>query len=394
MPIPLKHPLRRFTSVPLFICVILLPVEAIAKSKPYGTLPEPYVSPTLDAVMMPITREVVAQFALPKSASGAVIVSVEPGGIADIYGFEPGEVLSAVEGKWVRHPVDIDSIMVYWHQNGSNYFHFEGSRHGRYKTSIVYLESDDFETPPSYQKVASWRGYETQRFRYIDWYSPHSYYIESIFLDTLDFLAAVVIADAFISAISSDDAYFYFEHETVETVIIREDWIYSETRIYCGDVSGYGCGLSEVGYPTIQEIAECSGAPGDDWCMAASPEEDYCSVNPGDEICSYGETPQAMTAVSEDIVCVEFDAEGNCLDETYIDPTGAAEASDEVDVTDFTEQEVDPFADYEVDPRVEGYNDLEEPVYEEPAYEEQAYEEPVPGIDNPECYDEYGNFLC
>jgi hypothetical protein len=49
--------------------------------------------------MIPITREVVAQFARAKSASGAVIVPVEPSGIADIYGFEPGEVVPAVEGK-------------------------------------------------------------------------------------------------------------------------------------------------------------------------------------------------------------------------------------------------------------------------------------------------------
>jgi hypothetical protein len=50
----------------------------------------------------------------------------------------------------------MDAMMTYWHENGSEYFHFEGSRKGRYKTSIIHLESDDFLIPTSYQKVFRW----------------------------------------------------------------------------------------------------------------------------------------------------------------------------------------------------------------------------------------------
>ena len=82
----INHSASRHMAVAIILtCIVFTPLEAFAKSKPCGSLPEPYVSPALDAVLMPITRDVVAQFALPTSASGAVIVSVEPGGIADIY---------------------------------------------------------------------------------------------------------------------------------------------------------------------------------------------------------------------------------------------------------------------------------------------------------------------
>ncbi len=73
------------------LCVLAGPVAA--------QMPEPYVSATFDAVLMPVTQQVVAQFKLPRTASGAVVVSVEPGGVADLYGMEPGEVITSFGSK-------------------------------------------------------------------------------------------------------------------------------------------------------------------------------------------------------------------------------------------------------------------------------------------------------
>lgn len=62
----INHSASRYIAVAVILTsVVFTPMDVYAKSKPYGSLPEPYVSPTLDAILMPITRDVVAQFALP-----------------------------------------------------------------------------------------------------------------------------------------------------------------------------------------------------------------------------------------------------------------------------------------------------------------------------------------
>lgn len=405
--------------------------EAEAQQKT-ATMPEPYVSSALDAVLIPVTKSVVQQFKLPKTASGAVVVSVQPGGVGDLYGFEPGEVISSVAGKQIRRPVDIDTLTRYWMGEGDVYFTMDGTRKGRPKRTIVYLEPDDFQRTIPVQEIPRWRSYEAPWFNFNRWYQPYSYQIVEIYDYSVYYIEEVVVTDVYITSVQSEESYFYYDYSELTTVNLREDWIEEETDLYCGDVSGYGCGLEEVGYPDPAEYDNCSGEPGDDWCLGAALDADYCSVNPDDAACvtdaDYcsvnpgdpecgGDSGVAdyCSEFPDDPACGDVSAEAMAEDQGYDDTAAAEETYDDgsADAAGYEEPVADegvydePVADEQTyeEPAYEepAYEEpaYEEPAYEEPAYEEPAYEEPAyeePVYEEPaaeDCgYDEDGNPLC
>jgi hypothetical protein len=379
----------------LAVSLPLMATQAEAQQK-RATMPEPYVSSALDAVLMPVTKSVVQQFKLPKTASGAVVVSVQPGGVGDTYGFEPGEVISTVAGKQIRRPVDVDTLTRYWMGEGDVYFWIDGTRKGRPKRTIVYLEPEDFQRSLPVQEIPRWRSYEAPWFNFYSWYQPYSYQIVEIYDYSVYYIEEVVVTDVYITSVQSEESYFYYDYTELTTVNLREDWVEEESELYCGDVSGYGCGLEEVGYPDPAEYDTCSGEPGDDWCLGAALDADYCSVNPEDAACltdadycsvnpgdpECGGDSDAADYCSEfpdDPACGDLSAEAVAEEQGY-DDTAAAEGAYEDPAYDDSSAEA---AGYDEPVTEEGtYDDYatdeqtsEEPVYEEQAYEEQAYEE-------------------
>ena len=373
----------------LAVSLPMMATQAEAQQK-RATMPEPYVSSALDAVLMPVTKSVVQQFKLPKNASGAVVVSVQPGGVGDTYGFEPGEVISTVAGKQIRRPVDVDTLTRYWMGEGDVYFWIDGTRKGRPKRTIVYLEPEDFQRTLPVQEIPRWRSYEAPWFNFYSWYQPYSYQIVEIYDYSVYYIEEVVVTDVYITSVQSEESYFYYDYSELTTVSLREDWVEEESELYCGDVSGYGCGLEEVGYPDAAEYETCSGEPGDDWCVgetaadgdycslnpddaACLTDADYCSVNPGDPDCG-DLTAEAMAEEQgyDDTAAVEEAYEDPAYDDSSAEAAGYEEP-----VTD--EATYDEYATDEQTYEEPAYEEpaYEEPAYEEPAYEEQAYEEPA-----------------
>ena len=127
----LRHLLQ---SLILAVAAALVPASAAVAEK---GLPKPYVSPALDAVLLPITAEVRKEFKLGKKAAGLVIVSVDPGGVGELYGLEPGEVITELDDKALRRPVDLDSMIRYKLKAGTNYFFFEGTWKNKKKKTII-----------------------------------------------------------------------------------------------------------------------------------------------------------------------------------------------------------------------------------------------------------------
>jgi serine protease Do len=58
----------------------------------------------LGAGIAPLSDEVRGQFSIPKSASGIVIESVEPGSLAESLGMQPGDVITKFNGNAVTTP--------------------------------------------------------------------------------------------------------------------------------------------------------------------------------------------------------------------------------------------------------------------------------------------------
>ena len=107
---------------------LLAPVAVLAQAT---NLPKPYVSRALKATVMPINDAVRAQFKLAPTATGLIVVSTQPGGIADQSKIKPGDILSKIKGRPIVNPVDIDATVKYWGKKGEKEFRFDAYRDGR-----------------------------------------------------------------------------------------------------------------------------------------------------------------------------------------------------------------------------------------------------------------------
>ena len=69
-----------FVTVAAGASALLAPVAVVAQA---ASLPKPYVSRALKATVMPIDDAVRAQFKLAPTATGVIVVSTQPGGVAE-----------------------------------------------------------------------------------------------------------------------------------------------------------------------------------------------------------------------------------------------------------------------------------------------------------------------
>jgi hypothetical protein len=389
---------------------LILATFTAAAPPALAQMPEPYVSPTFDAVLMPVTKQVVKQFKLPRQASGAVIVSVEPGGVADLYGLEPGEVITSFGSKKFRRPADLDAMVLKNLKDGPQYLYFEGIRKGKDKRTIIYLEEEDYRRPLPLNNIRSWRSYNAPSFNFIRWYDPYSYYITDIWDYSIYYVDQVIVSDVFITNYYSETNYFYYDYTEISSLEMRQSWVEEENAIYCGDVEGYNCGVQEVGYPVEQDFGTCSGAPGDDWCLppdqidgsycASFPSDPSCSGNTfgADDYCAYNpEDPACGGVVGE-----SFDGgEGTYSDGDYCTQNpdaaecgGGGVAPEYVDqgTGDYVPEEQaydDPGFDQQSydDPAYDQQVYDDQPVYEDPAYDQQVYDD-QPVYDDQQSYDQ------
>lgn len=389
------------------VALSLLAVANPAQAK--GGMPEPYVSQSLDAVLMPVTKEVRAKFKLGKKAAGAVVVSVQPGGVGELYGFEPGDVISQVGGKVIRRPVDIDTMVRYWLNKGNSYFTFDGTRKNRKKRAIVELAVETYQKPIALETVGRWRGYKTPAFDYVEYYTYYEPRFYEIYEYSTYYVEQVIYTETYITAIESTEYVFYYDTPSEDLVWHDEEYItevneyvyseefyseYTSTEVYYADdpeATAYeDTGYDEAGYDAA------AGETDEQVYEDPAPETYDAEAQDG----SY-EEPVADDQTDMDPAAETYDDQG------YEDPAAATEEQAYEDPAPETYDE----QAYE-DPAPETYEEpvaeepaYEEPAYEEPAYEEPAYEEPAyeePAYEEPaqdggggECYyDDDGNMIC
>lgn len=407
---------RRMSSAVRASVVIACLAAFAAPAFAQGRLPEPYVSPSLDAVLMPITPAVKQQFKLPRSATGVVVASVQPGGVGELYGFEPGEVISRVDNKLIRRPIDLDSIVGYGVDNGESLFVFEGLWKGRKQRTIAQIDGDGFRAPVSFDRADTWPGYRGRGFDYVRWYTPYAPRVRTVWDDTFTYIAAVTITDVFLTALRSDQAVFYF---------VDNDYYWSYDETYISDVDQvfystyseevYSTSYTEAVYESYYEETFVETYSEESYYeeTAAYSEEAVTEESVTDE--AYAEESVATEDVNGDPALVEQTADevgtedpaldaqavedGAPEDQAYEDPAAEdAVAEEQAYEEPVAEDAVAEDPAYE-EPVAEEPA-FEEPAYEEPAYEEPAYEEPAaeePAYEEPaaECpVDEDGNLLC
>ena len=151
-----------------FVTATLLPATAAS------TLPAPYVSRALDAVLIPINADVQKAFGLKSGEKGVLILSVAPGGVADKAGIAPGDVIAKAHGHAVTDPISLDEIVYYWIHKGSYDFGFEGWHGGAAQsyTSVITLEL--YAAVIDVAVVSSWSSYSYEGFSYAEYTTEYS----------------------------------------------------------------------------------------------------------------------------------------------------------------------------------------------------------------------------
>ncbi len=197
-----SRPLVSVLALPLAVSSVALfaPLSARADT----TLPNPYVSRALDAVLLPINADVRSAFALGGSESGVLVIAVADGGVADTYGIEPGDMLSDIKGKKIKAPIDVDTYVYYWIGLGTYDLIFDYYRAGVIGsatttiTEVLYSEEIDFVS------VESWESWSVEGFSYEEFYSEYSEVMIEEYSSSETTIEETVTSEEFTSEVSEE----------------------------------------------------------------------------------------------------------------------------------------------------------------------------------------------
>ena len=395
LPKPKRGPLRHAFAAFLAAAVMAAGLPAAAKD----TLPKPYVSPALDAVLLPITAAVRKEFKLGKKAAGAVVVSVEPKGVAELYGLEPGDVITELDDKIIRRPVDIDSMVKYKLNQGDSFFFFEGTRKNRAKKTIIQLAAEDYAKPVPIADLPRWRGYNTGGargtrgngyrgddgyfysgggFYYADFCNAYYDDFYEVYDYTVIYVEEVIYTEVYITSIESEETVFYYDESVSGYDWPDEDYI-SEIDEYVYSDEFYAEYSSEEVYFEDETYDPETGLTYDEIEAYGYADDGYVDDGSGYVDDGSGYVDDGSGYVDDGSGYVD-DGSGYVDDgSAYVDD-GSGYVDDGSGYVDDGSGYVDDGSGYVDDGS--GYVDdgsgyVEEPVYEETYYEEPVYEEPV-----------------
>ncbi len=261
--------------MPVSSTVMLYPTEAAAKAPKKSTLPKPYVSKALKAVLMPVTKEVARKFRLAKGAKGVMVVSVKPDGIGKLAGLKPGDVISTILGRQVKKPSDVDTIIAYFLGGGTNDYNIGGTRkNGRTYRATTYITPTYFYEPVDVYTLSSWNSFSYETYSYSEYVSYYSQDIYTSYERSETYIQETITETSFVSEMASETSYEYTSYD--EQVI---DGSYVEG----GTGSVWQDGESEVVYdtaddPTMLEVPLDSAADDADPFTADQGDPDYAAA--------------------------------------------------------------------------------------------------------------------
>lgn len=139
-----------------------------------GSLPAPFVSRALDAVLIPIDASVQQAFGLAADETGVLVLAVAPGGVAEMAGVAPGDVISKALGHDVKDPITLDEIVYYWIQKGTFDFGFDGWHGGKAQTYTSTITLESYSAVIDVAAVSTWSSYSYESFSYAEYSSEYS----------------------------------------------------------------------------------------------------------------------------------------------------------------------------------------------------------------------------
>ncbi len=185
----------------LAVLPLSLSTSALAAN---ATLPGPYVSRALDAVLIPIDASVRSAFGLGEKETGALVLAVEPGGVADSYGIEPGDVISQIKGHKIVEPIDVDTIVYYWIHAGAFDFVFDYYRGGQVYNAYADITLELYETTIDLTTISSWSSTTVESFNYEEYTAEYSEEITTTYESSETTIEETVTSEAFTSEVTEE----------------------------------------------------------------------------------------------------------------------------------------------------------------------------------------------
>ena len=138
------------------------------------SLPAPYVSRALDALLLPIDDSVRDTFGLSADDTGVFILATAPDGLADAAGLVPGDVIDFVRGEAILSPADLDAVVWSWINQGISDFVFNGRRAGQAIAATTVITTEIWLMEISITEVSTWSSYSSESFSYESYYEEYS----------------------------------------------------------------------------------------------------------------------------------------------------------------------------------------------------------------------------
>lgn len=171
-----------------------------------ASLPNPYVSHALHAVLLPIDAEVTAAFGLDPAETGLLVLAVQPGGAAESAGIEPGDVISMVHGKAVADPIDLDAIVYYWINQGMFDFGFDLYRAGAPVNLVYTITLESYSEVFEITSIETWTAYSSETFVYSEFYAEYSSVITESWESSETLIEETVSSEEFTAEIASEES--------------------------------------------------------------------------------------------------------------------------------------------------------------------------------------------
>lgn len=190
------------------ILALALPVGGVIAPAPAhaATLPAPYVSRALDAVLIPVDASVTAAFGLAPGSTGVLVLATQPGGLADSAGILPGDVIDFVRQKPVASPIDLDEIVYYWLMKGVFDFDFRGLRSGTDLVTETVITLESWETVIEVTEVTTWTSYSYESFSYEEYAVEYSEEIASSYEESSTLIEETVTSEDYATEMSSEES--------------------------------------------------------------------------------------------------------------------------------------------------------------------------------------------
>ncbi|OYU17943.1 MAG: endopeptidase [Rhodobacteraceae bacterium PARR1] len=254
-----------------------LPVGGAMVATPAAaaTLPVPYVSRALDAVLIPVDAGVTSAFGLAAGTTGVLVLATQPGGLADTAGILPGDVIDFVSQKPVRSPIELDEMVYYWLLQGVFDFDFRGLRDGSDVVTTTLITLESWEEVIEITEVTTWSSYSYESFSYEEYSVEYSEEIVSSYEESSTLIEETVTSEEYSAEMTSEEA--------TDEMVTEESTDETATEEAATDEVAADEAVDQSA--AEEEAIDCpDGEVIDGQCVAAeAPQEDVVEEEPAEE---------------------------------------------------------------------------------------------------------------